>query len=459
MLQLAVYFGLCVLVFIKTLSEGKSLPFCSSLSYDRLVWNVLRYSVIREHFSCTRVALINWKSTSFSYLAALLLLCGDVSQNPGPDVFRCGVCALEVADDDAAVCCDYCDHWIHVTYDPCLSMNVYNDMVSNPPTEPWFCYSCKESFSGCSINNLCGGINCVCLNARSVVPKRFELSAYILANKFDVVAITETFLDNSVHDIHITPPGYTVFRKDRSRHDGGVFLFLRKALNGSLRPDLDNDCKILWVSIPTKSSSLLFGIFYRWSSAPLSTLEALRSSVCSAVSPNQSIVLCGDFNLPDIDWSTTSPSVRTPATTMFCDIVSDCFLTQLVSTSTCRDNILDLVLTNVPSNVFSVAVCDNLPGTDHDAVNFVIEAEVNAKNIPPRYLYDYSKIDQEHFATIFSRVPWDLIDYDSDIEVSWAMWKDLFLSAIDESVPKLKWNRRKIKHWFSQDTISLIHKK
>ena len=31
---------------------------------------------------------------------------------------------------------------------------------------------------------------------------------------------------------------------------------------------------------------------------------------------------------------------------MFCDIVSDCFLTQLVSTSTRRDNILDIVLTN-----------------------------------------------------------------------------------------------------------------
>ena len=205
-----------------------------------------------------------------------------------------------------------------------------------------------------------------------------------------MVALTENFLDNSIHDIHITSPGYTVFRKDWSRHGGGVLLFLSKILNGSLRPDLDDDCKILWVSIPTKSSSLLFGIFYRCPNAPLSTLEALHSSVCSAVSPNQSIVLCGDFNLPDIDRSTTSSSVWTPATTMFCDIlVSDCFLTQLVSTSTHHDNILDLVLTNVPSNVFSVAVFDNLPGTDHDAVNFVIEAEVNAKNIPPCYLYDY----------------------------------------------------------------------
>ena len=38
------------------------------------------------------------------------------------------------------------------------------------------------------------------------------------------------------------------------------------------------------------------------------------------------------------------------------------------------------------------------------------------------------------------------------------MWKDLYLSAIDQTVPKLKWIRRKSKHWFGHDTISLIYK-
>ena len=39
------------------------------------------------------------------------------------------------------------------------------------------------------------------------------------------------------------------------------------------------------------------------------------------------------------------------------------------------------------------------------------------------------------------------------------MWKDLYLSAIDQTVPKLKWSRRRVKHWFGYDTISLIHRK
>ena len=92
------------------------------------------------------MVLFNWKMANLTYLAALILLCGDVSQNPGPPVlFPCGICALEASDSDAAVCCDKCDHWIHVSYDPSLSVVSYNDMVSNPSTEPWFCYNCKET--------------------------------------------------------------------------------------------------------------------------------------------------------------------------------------------------------------------------------------------------------------------------------------------------------------------------
>ena len=105
--------------------------------------------------------------------------------------------------------------------------------------------------------------------------------------------------------------------------------------------------------------------------APLSALEALRSSMCSVVTQNQIVILCGDFNLPHIDWDTISPSARTPAASMLCDMVSDCFLTQLVSANTHQDSILDLVLTNTPDDIVSVVVCDNIPGTDHDAVKFI----------------------------------------------------------------------------------------
>ena len=53
---------------------------------------------------------------------------------------------------------------------------------------------------------------------------------------------------------------------------------------------------------------------------------------------------------------------------------------------------------------------------------------------------------------------WDsIIDYDSD--TVWYQWCDLFLSVADSCIPRIKWKRRKLKHWFSDDTLRLILQK
>ena len=61
-----------------------------------------------------------------------------------------------------------------------------------------------------------------------------------------------------------------------------------------------------------------------------------------------------------------------PVNSTFCSFIHDNFLTQLVSSPTRSDHILDLILTNNPRCVSNVQVVDNLPGSDHDAVEFVL---------------------------------------------------------------------------------------
>ena len=53
-------------------------------------------------------------------LFSMLLLCGDVMENPGPSVnedtpnrFTCGFCSLDVSWKDRGLCCDNCDRWFH----------------------------------------------------------------------------------------------------------------------------------------------------------------------------------------------------------------------------------------------------------------------------------------------------------------------------------------------------------
>ena len=67
------------------------------------------------------------------------------------------------------------------------------------------------------------------------------------------------------------------------------------------------------------------------------------------------VITLGDFNLPDVNWLTMSSSSELSPT--FCDFVCDLGLVQLVNEPTHKKgNILDLILTNVPSYISNVAV-------------------------------------------------------------------------------------------------------
>lgn len=158
-----------------------------------------------------------------------------------------------------------------------------------------------------------------------------------------------------MYDSHCYPPGYSVVRCDCNRHGGGVILLVCVYLNAFYHQDLEAECELLWIELRTKGYSVLFGVAYRAPLSPMTYLKELRNSSLSAINYDVPVIICGDFNLPNIDWMTVSPSPSTPDATTFCDIVSDCFLTQLVAFTTRKDHILDLFLTTFPDLISSIS--------------------------------------------------------------------------------------------------------
>ena len=94
---------------------------------------------------------------------------------------------------------------------------------------------------------------------------------------------------------------------------------------------------------------------------------------------------------------------------------------------------------------------DNIDRTDHEAISFIISPLVSHDCQNFCFLCNYKKADFEEFSAC---IPWDIIDFSGDIEVSWSLWKDLFLSAVDSTVPKVKWKQHKVKHWCNSATDS-----
>ena len=67
----------------------------------------------------------------------------------------------------------------------------------------------------------------------------------------------------------------------------------------------------------------------------------------------------GDFNLPNITRGDV-PKCYDAVSAVFCDVVDDCFLQQMVFEPTRGENILDLILTHTPEFLMNINVCEGL---------------------------------------------------------------------------------------------------
>ena len=225
---------LSVLMFSRS-TDGFLCCCCSTPVSDPL--GILQQPLFVDYSRFVRpMGIIKWNRSSF--LTFLLFLSGDIQPNPGPDTSGlelCSICSEAVLDDHKAVCCDLCESWVHVSCDPSLSGDLYADMVREPSTDPWFCTIClKLAPVTVTDSHHAAQLSCACLNARSVLPKRFDIFAFICTFHIDILAVTETFLDDTISDGEICPGHYQMFRRDRSRHGGGVLIMIREGIKAFL---------------------------------------------------------------------------------------------------------------------------------------------------------------------------------------------------------------------------------
>ena len=112
-------------------------------------------------------------------------------------------------------------------------------------------------------------------------------------------------------------------------------------------------------------------------------MAGLQDSLLSVVGNHTCVVLCGDFNVSNIDWAIS------PNASLLCEIVSDSFMTQIVNVPTRGKNTLDLVLTMHPDIVRFMKMVDNLLDCDHDSVLFQIEMMgASSRSSHPKKLYN-----------------------------------------------------------------------
>nr|CAH7765172.1 unnamed protein product [Callosobruchus chinensis] len=136
------------------------------------------------------------------------------------------------------------------------------------------------------------------LNIQSLVPKLNQLKLFLEEKKFDILAISETWLNDQFSSRDLMMDGYNLIRKDRSfGRGGGVLLYVFDKFKYDV---IATSCDIeqLFVKVVYNRYSFVAGVVYK----PLQTsykyfIDSLETSFTLAMSYADNIFCTGDVNV------------------------------------------------------------------------------------------------------------------------------------------------------------------
>lgn len=194
--------------------------------------------------------------------------------------------------------------------------------------------------------------------------QKFLLASH--ASDFDVIVLTETWLSSTFLNNELFSTDFVVYRKDRysdplATVGGGIIIAVRSVFHSCIFPIPNTDSvDIICVKVRFGNKFLFIINMYIPPKSPLEIYN-IASNAINYVSDNcdplDDILLAGDFNLPDLEWTLSddetclmATNVSSPQEVLFVDNVISCDLQQV---SCIKNNIsrqLDLIFVTNPSN-------------------------------------------------------------------------------------------------------------
>ncbi len=299
------------------------------------------------------------------------------------------------------------------------------------------------------------------LNTRSLKNRAhyIQVKNLIIESDFDIFTISETWLNESVHDSEIAIPGYILYRLDRqARIGGGVCVFVKEFYKikplDKLSSTSNTGFQQLWLCVQIqKHKSFIICTAYRPPECTLDCFDTeFAESFVSASTLKKDIYILGDLNCNVLN----SSDGGAKALLDFCSLFN---LKQLIDqptrTTELSTTLIDVVLVTNKSMVKSVGVTP-VGISDHDLVHITL----NFKKSRPKPIYisyrSFKHYDANEFARDISDVPWSVIDGFGDTEDKLEAFHLLFDPILDKHAPIKRVKLRARPDPFVTDEIKVL---
>jgi Endonuclease-reverse transcriptase len=322
-------------------------------------------------------------------------------------------------------------------------------------------------------------------NVNGLRTKIPEFLSNILINDFKVYLLCETHLNSTIGNSEIFPNDFDVFRCDRTdlterdqtikkSHGGGVLIATHKSLNGQLIFDGDlYGAEIICVCININYRKFYLVELYIRPDSPFKVFENIVNAMNFLLSKSihkDSIIVSGDFNLPDLLWISNdidNPNIFYPINAcsrkelLILDSFHEFGLSQVNGFSNDNDKMLDLIWTNDPDLLYCLNSDIFLVKSEihHKSIEIVIYGSQNdINNFNHCFFLDFRNADYDIINDCFSNINWDLLLSENSLDINLNNFYSCVNDAIDSHVKLKKRIVSTHPKWFDSIMIYLKNK-
>lgn len=276
-----------------------------------------------------------------------------------------------------------------------------------------------------------------------------ELSQFTDTNDIDIVCLTETKLDDTVHSSLYILPGYTEpLTRHRTRHGGGVALYTKSNLAVRRLSDLESgNIEWIWAQVKIGNSTVIVCCIYMppdpTAQEQLDFCDQLKDSVLKAqVLAASCIVLVGDLNAGNIFIS--NPSSPHSGISAFDRLLFDTYaeldMHQIIHEPTRKSpscsNLRDQIAVSDCDSILASGTLSPFSNIDHEPVYVKLNIETpQANHNTTRIVWDYVNMDPELLTNILMNTNWDTI-LQQDLDRATHDFTHTILNAASQAIPK-----------------------
>lgn len=272
------------------------------------------------------------------------------------------------------------------------------------------------------------------INARSLMAN-FAGFKLIVYNKYDVITVSETWLNDNIPDAAVSLDGYKLYRRDRAiNRGGGLAVYVKSVFKSKIISRLEiNTSEQLWLSINHSNKNIAIATLYRPPNFRIvDFLEEFETSL-SFILPQYDDILCaGDLNIDLLVADCASSKLLN-------DLLDSCALRQVVEQPTrygpTSAKLLDLIICSDNIKPMDVTISDISEISDHCLVSCKIG---NTRNKTEPFLYtfrDFNNFNPTNLKTDIMAIDFSQILYLDDINLKLHFLNSTILELFNRHAP------------------------